>query len=136
MEFFNYEGHRKLWLLLSENIYVATKENYNGNGYYNAYSALEKLKKELLCLHFPAEERNPRNYCFACQAAKIYQEAIWINDEEIHCESCPLQWPEQLHCDENGSLYRKLIDCLEINDIIGAAAICVEIADVKAYAEE
>ena len=78
MEFFNYEGHRKLWLLLAENIYVATKENYNGNGYYNAYSALEKLKKELLCLHFSAEERNPRNYCFACQAAKLYQEAIWI----------------------------------------------------------
>ena len=136
MEFFNYEGHRKLWLLLAENIYVATKENYNGNGYYNAYSALEKLKKELLCLHFPAEERNPRNYCFACQAAKIYQEAIWINDEEIHCESCPLQWPEQLHCDENGSLYRKLIDCLEASNITDAAAICAEIADVKPFDEK
>lgn len=136
MELFNYEAHQKLWMLLAENIHVAARKNYSGNGYYNAYSALEKLKKELLRLHFSAEERNPRNYCFACQAAMFYQEANWINDEEIHCEYCPLQWPEQLHCDENGSLYRKLIDCLEVNDVTGAAAICVEIADVKAYAEE
>ena len=67
MEFFNYEGHRKLWLLLSENIQIAARKNYSGNGYYNAYGALDKLKKELLCLHFLVEERNPRNYCFACQ---------------------------------------------------------------------
>ena len=52
MEFFNYEGHRKLWLLLSENIQIAARKNYSGNGYYNAYGALDKLKKELLCLHF------------------------------------------------------------------------------------
>ena len=138
MENFNYEGHRKLWQLLAkkENIQRATRQNYTGNGYYNAYGALEKLKKELLIQHFSAEERNPRNYCYACQAALLNQEVHWVDDEEIHCEYCPLQWPGDRHCDEKGSLYRKLIDCLQADDIDGAAAVCVEIANLQPYTDE
>ena len=48
MELFNYEAHQKLWMLLAENIHAAARENYAGNGYYNAYGALERLKKTLL----------------------------------------------------------------------------------------
>lgn len=136
MELFNFESHRRLWLLLAENIQVAVRKNHSGSGYYNPYSALEKLKKELLLQHFTAEERSPRNYCFACQSAVINQEAHWIDDDEIHCEFCPLQWPEGLHCDEDGSLYCRLIDCLQNSDTIGAAAICIEIAAVRPYGEE
>ncbi len=133
MELFNYEAHQKLWMLLAENIHAAARENYAGNGYYNAYGALERLKKTLLLKHFPADEQNPENYCYACQAAKLYQEMNWVNDEEVHCEYCPLKW---IICDSSGSLYRKLIDCLEINDITNAAATCIEIANVPHYNTE
>lgn len=140
MENFNHEGHRKLWLLLAkkENIQRAVRQNYSGNGYYNAYGALEKLKKELLIQHFSAEERNPKNYCYACQAALLlYQEENWIDDDEIHCDYyCPLQWPNDRSCDEDGSLYHKLVDHLQANDVDGAAAVCVEIANLPVYTEE
>ena len=64
---------------------------------------------------------------------KLYQEMNWVNDEEVHCEYCPLKW---IICDSSGSLYRKLIDCLEINDITNAAATCIEIANVPHYNTE
>ncbi len=135
MELFNYEAHQKLWKLLAENIHIAARENYAGDGYYNAYGALERLKKSLLLKHFPEDEQNPENHCFACQAAKLYQEMNWVNDEEVHCVYCPLMW-KQGGCEESGSLYRTLIRYLELNDITNAAATCIEIANVPHYNTE
>ena len=136
MENFNFEGHKKLWMLLAENIHVAARENYTGNGYYNAYGALERLKKEILLNHFPTEERNPKNYCFACDAAWLYQEMNWLENDELHCEYCPLQWPEGRGCEERNSLYCQLVCYLDNNEITRAAAICIEIANVPYYTEE
>ena len=65
----------------------------------------------------------------------LYQEMNWVNDADVHCDYCPIQWKQGI-CDEPGSAYRKLIDCLETNEITRAAAICIEIANVPYYTEE
>lgn len=130
---FNFEGHIKLWLLLSKNIHLAARKNYSGNGCYNAYGALEMLKKELLQKHFPEEERNPRNCCFACEAAHLFMEENWIIEDDYLCDYCPMQWPGERRCDEKHSLYCQLVCCLENNDIDSAAELCVKIAYVKPY---
>lgn len=137
MYLFNQEKHRKLWLLLSEHIAEAAKENYAGTGYYSAYSELEKLKRKLLQDFFEEDDRIIRNLCFACNAAMEEQQSDWFDyDAELDCRFCPLNWPDGLYCDDRHSLYTQLVDLLHKNDIEGAAAICITIANVTSFTDE
>jgi hypothetical protein len=134
---FNYEKHQKLWHLLSEHIAEAIKANYEGNGYYNAYSALEKLKRKLLLQYFSEEDRRIHNLCFACSTAYEEQWANWYDtDNGLDCRFCPLQWPNERHCDDSGSLYVRLVQYLEDDNVADAAAICITIANVKPFTTE
>ena len=134
---FNYKKHRKLWYLLSKNIKSAIKDNYDGNGCYSGYSALEKLKRQLLAQYFGKEDNHIRNYCFACEAAYIEeQERDWKGKDGINCSYCPLHWPNEIPCDERQSLYIKLIDCLHANNVNDAAKLCVTIANIPPYSDE
>ena len=134
---FNYEKHRRLWLLLSENIAEATKENYAGKGFYSGYSAMEKLKHKLLQQYFDEDDRQIRNLCFACNTAvREEQERDLHESDSTNCEYCPLRWPSNRYCDDKHSLYIHLIDCLENNDESAAAKVCIAIANVKPYTDE
>ena len=133
---FECEKHQKLWYLLANEIAEAAKMNYQGNGYYSGYSAVERLKRKLLTEYFDEEDRQLQNLCFACETAYEEQQNDWYERDSINCDFCPLKWPDARKCDDNHSLYMKLIDCLEADDIDTASDICVMIANVKPYTAE
>ncbi len=132
---FNYEGHRKLWLLLAEHIQAAARKNYSGECYYNGLDALDNLKTELLNQYFSEPEKYPCNHCFACHSALLYKSENLEADDEI-CKYCPLRWPNGRCCDDPDSLYMKLICCIETNDTDHARELCLAIAAVEPYGEE
>lgn len=134
---FDYEKHQNLWYLLAERISEAARGSYKGEGFYSGYSALEKLKRQLLQEYFPEEDRQIENLCFACNAAVQEEEdRDWHEPGSINCNYCPLRWPNSLQCDDNYSLYMHLIDQLRFNNVSAAADTCIAIANVKPFTDK
>ena len=134
---FDYEKHQQLWRLLSVHIAEAIKDNYKGGGYYSGYSALDRLKRQLLQKDFPEDDMDIHNLCFGCDTAVTEKEnREWYEPDTIDCQYCPIKWKNGLQCDDRNSLYMQLIDQLHSNEVSAAAETCRAIANVEPYTDK